>query len=260
MKVSQSCSTLQHHGLYSPRNSPGQTTGVGSLTLLQGIFSIQGLNPGLLHCRQILYKLSHQASPRILEWVAFPFSRGSSQPRDRTQVSHIASRFFTCWTTRDSLLSQSGTLHVHPHLGHQHILFHLQILVLGTQPSALTLTWNTLSLLLSLHSSSSLFPHHPLWSPHSGFLLSSKLQFRFTSSDKPGLASLPHPKQPHSLQPLYLILMTWNLTHMPLHLSSVTHWLFGLEQVSLLNPRYLIYRLKLINKNFLIGLPWGLNF
>ena len=32
---------------------------------------------------------------RILEWVAFPFSRGSSQPRDRTQVSHIAGRFFT---------------------------------------------------------------------------------------------------------------------------------------------------------------------
>ena len=34
---------------------------------------------------------------RILEWVAFPFSRGSSQPRDRTQVSHIAGRFFTSW-------------------------------------------------------------------------------------------------------------------------------------------------------------------
>ena len=34
---------------------------------------------------------------RILEWVAFPFSRGSSQPRDRTQVSHISDRFFTSW-------------------------------------------------------------------------------------------------------------------------------------------------------------------
>ena len=34
---------------------------------------------------------------RILEWVAFPFSRGSSQPRDQTQVSHIAGRFFTSW-------------------------------------------------------------------------------------------------------------------------------------------------------------------
>ena len=39
---------------------------------------------------------------RILEWVAFPFSRGSSQPRDRTQVSHIAGRFFTSWTTKEA--------------------------------------------------------------------------------------------------------------------------------------------------------------
>ena len=40
---------LQPHGLYSPWNSPGQNTGVGSLSLLQGIFPTQGLNPGLLH-------------------------------------------------------------------------------------------------------------------------------------------------------------------------------------------------------------------
>ena len=46
-------------GLYSPWNSPGQNTGVGSLSLLQGIFTTQGLNPGLLHCRWILYQLSH---------------------------------------------------------------------------------------------------------------------------------------------------------------------------------------------------------
>ena len=39
---------------------------------------------------------------RILEWTAIPFSRGSSQPRDRTQVSHIAARFFTSWTTREA--------------------------------------------------------------------------------------------------------------------------------------------------------------
>ena len=44
-------------------NSLGQNTGVGSLSLLQGIFPIQGSNPGLLHCRQILYKLSHKGSP-----------------------------------------------------------------------------------------------------------------------------------------------------------------------------------------------------
>ena len=39
-----------------------------------------GLNPGILHCRWILYQLSHKGSPRILEWVAYPFSSGSSQP------------------------------------------------------------------------------------------------------------------------------------------------------------------------------------
>ena len=54
VKVAQLCPTLQAHG-YSPWNSPGQNTGVGSLSLLQGVFLTQGLNPGLPHCRQILY-------------------------------------------------------------------------------------------------------------------------------------------------------------------------------------------------------------
>ena len=56
--------SLRPHGLYSPRNSPGQNTGVGSLSLLQGIFPTQGSNPRLPCCRQILYQLSHQGSPR----------------------------------------------------------------------------------------------------------------------------------------------------------------------------------------------------
>ena len=51
-----------------------QNTGVDSLSLLQGIFPTQGLNPGLPHCRWILYQLSHKGNPRILEWVAYPFS------------------------------------------------------------------------------------------------------------------------------------------------------------------------------------------
>ena len=50
--------SLQPHGLYSPWNSLGQNTGVGSLSLLQGIFPTQGSNPGLPHCRQILYQLT----------------------------------------------------------------------------------------------------------------------------------------------------------------------------------------------------------
>ena len=62
----QSCSVISNflwpHGLYNPWNSPGQNT----------------------------------------EWVAFPFSSGFSQPRDGTQVSHIAGRFFTIWATREA--------------------------------------------------------------------------------------------------------------------------------------------------------------
>ena len=69
VKVAQSCPTLCDP-LYSPWNSPGWNTGVGSFSLLQGIFPTQGSNPGLLRCRRILYQLSHQGSPRILEWVA----------------------------------------------------------------------------------------------------------------------------------------------------------------------------------------------
>ena len=57
--------SLRPHGLYSPWNSPGQNTGVGSLSLLQWIFLTQGSNRGLLHCGRILYQPSHQGSPYI---------------------------------------------------------------------------------------------------------------------------------------------------------------------------------------------------
>ena len=77
--------SLRPHSLYSPWNSPGQNTGVGSCSFLQGIFSTQGSNPGLPHCRWILYHLSHQGSPRILKWVAYPFSSPSSWPRNWTR-------------------------------------------------------------------------------------------------------------------------------------------------------------------------------
>ena len=87
--------SLQPHGLYSPCNSLGQNTGVGSLSLLQGIFPTQGSNSGLWHCRWILYQLSHKRSPSILEWVAYLFFSGSSRPRNRTGVSCVAGRFFT---------------------------------------------------------------------------------------------------------------------------------------------------------------------
>ena len=74
-----------------PAESQGKpkNTAVGSLSLLQGIFLTQESNRGLLHCRRILYQLSHKGSPKILQWVAYPFSSGSSQPRNRTWVSCI---------------------------------------------------------------------------------------------------------------------------------------------------------------------------
>ena len=109
--------SLWPHGLYSPWNSPGQNTGVPfpfSLlpfpfpfpSLGKGIFPTPGLNPGLPHCGNILYQLSHNGSPRILEWVAYPFSSGPSQPRNQTRVSCIAGGFFTNWATREAPLEE----------------------------------------------------------------------------------------------------------------------------------------------------------
>ena len=54
------------------------------------------------------YSVHEILQARILECVAFPFFRGSSQPRDQTQVSHIAGRFFTNWTTRETQEYWSG--------------------------------------------------------------------------------------------------------------------------------------------------------
>ena len=87
--VAQSCQTLYEPmdcslpGSSIHGDSPGKNTAVGCHA--QRIFLTQGLNPSLLHCRRILYCLSHQGSSRILEWVAYPFSSGS--------CSHIAGRF-----------------------------------------------------------------------------------------------------------------------------------------------------------------------
>ena len=98
--VTQSCPTLcdpmdcRPPGTSVHADSPGKSTGAGCHALLQGIFPTQGLNPGLLNSWWILYHLSHQQSPRILEWAAFPFSRGSSQSRNQTGVSCTAGGFF----------------------------------------------------------------------------------------------------------------------------------------------------------------------
>ena len=96
------------HGLYSPWNSLGWNTAVDSLSLLQEIFPTQGLSPGLFYCRWILYQLSPKGSPRIPEWVAYPFFSRSSWPRNWTRVSCIAGRFFTNWAIREAKYSSKG--------------------------------------------------------------------------------------------------------------------------------------------------------
>ena len=106
--ITQLCLTLCNPVDCSPPgssvhgDSPGKNTGVGCHALLQGIFLTQGSNPGLLNCRWLLYHLGPQGSPRILEWIAYPFSRRTSQPRNQTGVSCIVGRFFTRRGTREA--------------------------------------------------------------------------------------------------------------------------------------------------------------
>ena len=75
-------------------------------------FPTQGLNPDLLHCRRFLYQLSHKESQRILDWVAYPFSRGSFQPRNRTGVTCIAGGFFTSWAAREVIVESCLLIHL----------------------------------------------------------------------------------------------------------------------------------------------------
>ena len=97
--VSGSCSvvsdSLWPHGLYSPWNSPGQNTGVGSLSLLQGIFLTQGSNPGILHCRWILLPAEPQGKPKnigvdslsLLQWI-FPTQESNRGLLHCRQILH----------------------------------------------------------------------------------------------------------------------------------------------------------------------------
>ena len=108
MKVTLSCPTLYDSMGCSPWNSLGQTTGVGSLSLLQGIFPTQGLNPGFPHLQVDSLPLSHKGSPRISEWVAYPVPSRFSWPRNWTGVSCIAGRFFTSWAIREASMDSTA--------------------------------------------------------------------------------------------------------------------------------------------------------
>ena len=124
--VTQSCPTLcdpmdcSLPGTSVHGDSPGPNTGVGSLALLQGNFPNLGIEPRFPTLQAVLLPAEPQGKPlytiheilqaRILEWVAIPFSRGSSQPRDRTQASRIAGGFFTSWAIREALVHYTHTV------------------------------------------------------------------------------------------------------------------------------------------------------
>ena len=103
VKVIQSCPTLCDpmgytvHGILQTRILEWV-----AFPFSRGIFPTQVSNPGLPHCRWILYQLSHQGNPKILEWVAYPFCSGSSPPKNQTGVSCIAGGFFTNWAFREA--------------------------------------------------------------------------------------------------------------------------------------------------------------
>ena len=88
--------SLRPHGLYSPWSSPGQNTGVSSLSLLQGIFPTQGSNPGLPHCRRILYQPSHKGRPKLGVKLLISFSK-------KLSLSWISSSWKTTTRTFSSV-------------------------------------------------------------------------------------------------------------------------------------------------------------
>ena len=88
---------LQPARLLCPWNSPGKNTGVGSHSLLQGIFLIQGSNLGLLPCRQILYHLSHQGSPASNDWSVQGYKDLINLPQFRISLQDHSSFRALLW-------------------------------------------------------------------------------------------------------------------------------------------------------------------
>ena len=111
-------------------DSWGKNTGVGCHAALQGIFLTQGLNPGLLHCRYILYHLSHQGSLRILEWGAYPFSIGTPQPRDQSRVFCFAGEFFTSWAIQKAHLGHTAQNNLNCMMTYVTLLSHVYLQIL----------------------------------------------------------------------------------------------------------------------------------
>ena len=145
--VTQSCLTLCNPmtcslpGFSVRGDSPGQNTGVGSLSLLQGILPTQGSNSDVPHCRWILNHLSYQGSPWILEWVAYPVSRGSSWPRNWTHVSGMAGRFFTRWAIRKDPMEHYAAIQRSEILIHNITWINLKKMLSGSSQTQRPIVW-----------------------------------------------------------------------------------------------------------------------
>ena len=114
----ESCSvmydSLQPHELFSPWNSLGQNTGVGSLSLLQGIFQPRDQTQvyriaGGFFTSRATREAQAFAGAGVGVRLAYPFSGGSSSPRNQTGVSYFADRFFTNWDIREAHQCGTGT-------------------------------------------------------------------------------------------------------------------------------------------------------
>ena len=97
VEIAQSCPTL-----CDPGNSPGQNTGVGSLSLLQGIFPTQISNPGLPHCRRILYQLSHKGSlsqkrGTTVQQLGIALRGGPRRPLHQLSAGSTGLCYITSW-------------------------------------------------------------------------------------------------------------------------------------------------------------------
>ena len=103
--------SLWPHGLYGPWNSPGQNAGVSSHSLFQGIFPTQRSNPGLLHCKQVLYQLNHKGSPRLIynsSIFSFSFKK---KLQEVTSYLRIYGFFYLpyCWKFFGGSVSKEST-------------------------------------------------------------------------------------------------------------------------------------------------------
>ena len=111
VKVAQSWLTLSDPMDYTVHGAlQARILEWGAFPFSRGIFPTQGLNPGLPHCRWILYQLSYKGSPRLLGWVAYPFSSGYSQSGNQAGVSCTAGGFFTNWAMREAPVSSLSSL------------------------------------------------------------------------------------------------------------------------------------------------------